>query len=70
MNLDNFDRPIEEREATERFVSAHLLYEQGLITFNEALIYRGVKRRAKNGDRFFEQMNGAMPIWDEPVPGN
>lgn len=67
MNSDSLDRSIEEREATERFVS---LYEQGSITFNEALCYRGVKRRAKNDDRFAHEMNGAIPIWDEPVSGN
>lgn len=76
MNSDNLDlsikeqQAIEERQATERFVSANLLYGQGLITYNEALCYLGVKRRAKNGDRFIHEMNGAMPIWGEPVPGN
>jgi hypothetical protein len=63
MDWDNITH--EEAALLERRRNAGLLFEHGLITFNETIALVGSKRRAKNGDLFYDQMKGVAPIWDE-----
>jgi hypothetical protein len=63
MDWDNITP--EEATVLERRRNAGLLFEQGLITFNETIALLGAKRRAKNGNLFCDQMKGIAPIWEE-----
>jgi hypothetical protein len=54
MNSD--DLSLEQKIAQERRLQASMLYDAGLITYNEALCMVGKKQRDEDGVKFIEQV--------------